>query len=472
MKNKKIFFLILISFLIILISYLLLGLNTSSNKFSWVKSLFDNKQKQLIMKYVFPYKFISIQEKKISQINNRLVQQEYLYDYMIPKFPKMEIELKESGKDINLIKKSQSELSKNYKLEKFRISDGFYLGIHRRFPGSGYIDFYQKNLVILSSRGILAYGKLNNLDDKKFFKQIKNNIDDFLDLDKFLKERRLSIKDLTIIGDKIYVSYSEEIKKNCWATSIIFGKLNFDIIKFEKLFSPKECVNSVNEDNEFNPVQAGGRIIGLNGNHILFSIGDYRLRHLSQNKESIFGKIIKINIDNKKYEIFSMGHRNPQGLLYDKENNFVLSTEHGPMGGDEINIIDIKRTNQEGVLNFGWAISSYGEHYGGKNPKKNKIKYEKYPLYKSHSDYGFIEPIKSFTPSIGIAEIVKIDENKYVTSSMRDRSIYFFELDKQEKIINFDRLEVLERVRDLKFYENKLYLFLEDTASIGIIDLI
>ena len=67
---------------------------------------------------------------------------------------------------------------------------------------------------------------------------------------------------------------------------------------------------------------------------------------------------------------------------------------------------------------------------------------------------------------------LKIDENKYVTSSMRDRSIYFFELDKQEKIINFDRLEVLERVRDLKFYENKLYLFLEDTASIGIIDLI
>ena len=99
------------------------------------------------------------------------------------------------------------------------------------------------------------------------------------------------------------------------------------------------------------------------------------------------------------------------------------------------------------------------------------MKYEKYPLYKSHSKYGFIEPIKSFVPSIGIAENVKIGDNKYVSSSMRDRSIYFFNLDQENNITNFDRVEVFERVRDLKFHNNKLYLFLEDTASIGIIDL-
>ena len=166
-----------------------------------------------------------------------------------------------------------------------------------------------------------------------------------------------------------------------------------------------------------------------------------------------------------------MGHRNPQGLLYDKENNFIISTEHGPRGGDEINIIDIESIyKNEEILNFGWAISSYGEHYGEK--KQNKTKYEKYPLYKSHSKHGFIEPIKSFVPSIGIAENVKIGDNKYVLSSMRDRSIYFFNLDQEKNIINFDRVEVFERVRDLKFHDNKLYLFMEDTASIGIIDLI
>ena len=74
-------------------------------------------------------------------------------------------------------------------------------------------------------------------------------------------------------------------------------------------------------------------------------------------------------------------------------------------------------------------------------------------------------------PSIAISEIVKIGKNKYVISSLRDKSLYFFELNEEKKIINLDRIEVFERIRDLKFYKNKLYLFMEDTASIGLINL-
>ena len=64
-----------------------------------------------------------------------------------------------------------------------------------------------------------------------------------------------------------------------------------------------------------------------------------------------------------------MGHRNPQGLYFDKKNNFLLEAEHGPEGGDEINLI---KFNQDAVPNYGWAISSYGEHYGGKKAERNK----------------------------------------------------------------------------------------------------
>ena len=64
-----------------------------------------------------------------------------------------------------------------------------------------------------------------------------------------------------------------------------------------------------------------------------------------------------------------MGHRNPQGLFFDIKNNILLETEHGPEGGDEINIIEL---NNAEIPNFGWAISSYGEHYGGKNASYNK----------------------------------------------------------------------------------------------------
>ena len=68
-------------------------------------------------------------------------------------------------------------------------------------------------------------------------------------------------------------------------------------------------------------------------------------------------------------------------------------------------------------------------------------------------------------------EIVKVEQNKYVVSSLIDQSLYFFELNEQNQIINLDRVEVFERVRDLKFNNKKLYLFMENTASIGVIDL-
>ena len=95
---------------------------------------------------------------------------------------------------------------------------------------------------------------------------------------------------------------------------------------------------------------------------------------------------------------------------------------------------------------------------------------QKFPLYKSHSEYGFIEPLKSFQPSIGISEVTKIGENNYVFGSLKDRSLYFFQID-NKKIINLERVEVYERVRDLNYSNNKIYLFLEDTATIGVISL-
>ena len=72
-------------------------------------------------------------------------------------------------------------------------------------------------------------------------------------------------------------------------------------------------------------------------------------------------------------------------------------------------------------------------------------------------------------PSIAISQIVKIGQNRYVVSSMKDKSLYFFEISSQKQIINLERVEVFERVRDLVFKDNKLYLFMENTASIGII---
>ena len=131
-------------------------------------------------------------------------------------------------------------------------------------------------------------------------------------------------------------------------------------------------------------------VIGIDNENIILSTGEFRSRYLAQNLQSVNGKLIKINITNSNYEIISIGHRNVQGLLYDKDENYILFTEHGPAGGDEINLLNLEGNK---LNNFGWPIASYGYHY---SDKLDISRNNKYPFLKSHSLYGFIEPLKYF----------------------------------------------------------------------------
>ncbi len=355
-------------------------------------------------------------------------------------------------------------------------SNIFMYGIANQYPGSGYLEIHNDNLIIISASGILGFSniEINNIKSNLFFQQIKTNISEFIGIEQFKKSRIhdfdwleggwFSVKDIEIYNDEIYVSYTREVSNNCWNTSLIYGKMNYQFIEFDNFFTSEECVHFYdNIDEEFNAHQSGGRVISLENDKVYFSTGDFRSRHRTQKIDSMFGKIIEIDKVSKNYKVISMGHRNPQGLYYNKEDNFLIEAEHGPQGGDEINIIKL---NQKEIPNYGWAISSYGEHYGGANASYNQKTYEKYPLYKSHSDYGFIEPIKYFVPSIGISQIVGLDKkNHYVVASLKDSSLYFFELKNNKEIINMKRIEIGERIRDMIKYNNELYLFLEDTAS-------
>jgi glucose/arabinose dehydrogenase len=344
----------------------------------------------------------------------------------------------------------------------------------------------------MSASGVLAYSnsELENLKDNLIFNQIKTNIGKFIGEEQFRKSRIhdfdwleggwFSIKDINIYKDQIFVSYTREVRENCWNTSLLHGKMNLKLIIFENLFTSDECVHFYdNVDSEFNAHQSGGRIINVNDNTLLFSIGDFRSRFRAQDKNSIFSKILEINKQTDDYKVISMGHRNPQGLFFDSKNNILLEAEHGPEGGDEINLIEL---NQQEIPNYGWAISSYGEHYGGKNAAYNKKKYIKYPLHKSHTEYGFIEPLIYFDPSIGISQIIGLnEENKYVVASMKEGSLYFFEynyngenITSPNKVINgraenieINRVHIGERIRDMIYYNEKLYLYLEDTASLA-----
>ena len=183
----------------------------------------------------------------------------------------------------------------------------------------------------------------------------------------------------------------------------------------------------------------------------------------SQNQKSIFGKILKINPSNGNYDIFSSGHRNPQGLLVEK--NLILETEHGPYGGDEINKIVFGG-------NYGWPIASEGDGYDFYSKNQEE------PLYmKNHKN--FIPPIYSFVPSIGISEIIKLPNNfspfwqdNYLIASLNKKSLFRTRFNSNyDKLFFLEEIYIGERIRDLKFHENLgiLFLALENKSQIGII---
>ena len=175
----------------------------------------------------------------------------------------------------------------------------------------------------------------------------------------------------------------------------------------------------------------------------------------------------------KNSKIVSMGHRNPQGLFFDEENNIIFSTEHGPDGGDEVNYNNNLDDNK--IENYGWAISSYGDHHYKFNDKQLDALF---PLYKSHKDYGFEEPLTYFYPSIGISQIIKIPENNYhnlLVASMGskieegDLSLHYLKVDKNFNILDQKILPLGQRIRDMIFIrKHKMVLmFFDTTSSIG-----
>ena len=261
-KNKLLIF--IISIITVLLLYIFIHLIVDNKNFKNFKALLSLEKRDFIRKYIFPYRQISIQEKKILNQNEII---KNLETHLI----QLELNFKELNSEIQL-KKSKFKLSNDKILEKYNLVQGFYSGIANLFPGSGYIDFYENNLFVLSSRGVLAYTE--NLNENSVFKQIRNNIDDYIGIKQFSKSHRFSLKDLFIYKNKIFVSYTEEISENCWNTSLIYGNIDYNSIRFEKLFSADECIHSLNNvDKEFSMHQSGGKITEFDENNILFSLG-------------------------------------------------------------------------------------------------------------------------------------------------------------------------------------------------------
>ncbi|MEN3975562.1 PQQ-dependent sugar dehydrogenase [Emcibacter sp. SYSU 3D8] len=119
-------------------------------------------------------------------------------------------------------------------------------------------------------------------------------------------------------------------------------------------------------------VHYGGRMVWLPDGTLLITNGDgFTYREQAQNLASDFGKIVRINDDgtvpadnpfagrkDARPEIWTYGHRNPQGMVLDPADGVVYAHEHGPRGGDELNVIVKGR-------NYGWPLATKGVDYSG-----------------------------------------------------------------------------------------------------------
>ena len=171
-----------------------------------------------------------INKKKIKVANQKELINQHNKIIAEISMPSLDMKVKKNLDDLKF-KKKIVRLDNDMILTKHEFLNGFYSGINEPYPGSGYLDLHNDNLFVVSARGIVAYKSLE--DQEEYFKQVENNINDFINLEQYeklsMREKAawFSIKDLKIQNDQIFVSYTEEIEENCWNTSIIYGEINY-----------------------------------------------------------------------------------------------------------------------------------------------------------------------------------------------------------------------------------------------------
>jgi glucose/arabinose dehydrogenase len=192
----------------------------------------------------------------------------------------------------------------------------------------------------------------------------------------------------------LYLTYSKPCDKGA-TTALLRGRFDGKALsEAQDLFVADNC-------NTGNPHFGSKLAFGPDGS-LYMTIGERGDRHRAQNTASHGGKILRLTEDGKpapgnpflgkegyKPEIFTYGHRNPQGLAIHPETGAVWAHEHGPQGGDELNILVAAR-------NYGWPVASYGREYA-----PNGALVSLHPTKE-----GVEEPMLTWLPSIGISGLI------------------------------------------------------------------
>lgn len=249
----------------------------------------------------------------------------------------------------------------------------------------------------------------------------------------------------------LYISYSkaildDESDDKTYATALATAQLiGSELSDWRDLF-----VSNVRSTSR---KHFGSRIAFDEMGHVFFTHGERGDRDSAQDLSNHAGTVLRLNLDGSipndnpfvgiegaQAEIWSYGHRNPQGLFYDADTQRLWSNEHGPRGGDEINLI-------EKGGNYGWPIVSNGREYVSRRPVGEATEKE-----------GYISPIKHYTPAIAPSSLILYSGDKFpqwrgalISGSLKAKHLNVVELGQSGDEISESRhLETLsKRIRNV-----------------------
>jgi len=214
----------------------------------------------------------------------------------------------------------------------------------------------------------------------------------------------------------------------------------------------------------------GGRIVFDRAGFVYLTLGDRGEMHRAQRPDDHAGSVIRLHDDGRvpqdnpfvnrygwKAEKFDLGHRNQQGAALHPKTGLLWTHEHGPQGGDEINVIRPGR-------NYGWPIITYGVNYGSGTRIGEGTRKE-----------GMEQPVHYWVPSIAPSGMAFYTGDKFpnwngdlFVGALKDQMLVHLKLD-GEKVVSEQRLlkGVLGRIRDVRVGpDGYVYLLTDERAGV------
>jgi len=261
----------------------------------------------------------------------------------------------------------------------------------------------------------------------------------------------------------VYLSYAEEGEGKA-GTTVGRGRLADDLSGLEDF-----TVIFRQQPKLSNGIHFGSRLVFDGSGHLFIALGENNQRPTAQDLDKLQGKLVRIHPDGKvpddnpmvdtegaRPEIWSYGHRNQQGAALNPWSGALWTHEHGPRGGDEINI------PQPG-LNYGWPLATHGINYSG----------QPIPEAKGKTVDGTEPPHYVWERSPGISGMAFYDAERFPAwqhnlfiGALVDQSLIRLQLD-GDKVTHDERLlkDLGARVRDVRLGPDGYLYLLTDSAS-------